>query len=386
SDESAPLLQATPSWEINMVPLGVATCSVVWFPCLQLLFMNIAPLHFAPSPKPVTLHLALQGGGAHGAFTWGALECLLDEPDIQIGRISGTSAGALNGAALVSGYARGGRSGAKSNLALLWQKASEAGSLMSLFHLPLMKPSMGIWDDAMPLLSPYQTNPLALELLRYLVTTITDVELMRAATGPSLFVNAVNVHTGQARVFGPGDMTVAAVMASACAPLMFPAVIIDGQSYWDGSYAGNPSIWPLYDGQDEADIFMVELTPLHRVETPTTAKNILNRINEIASVNGLRSELRGVQQVNQAGKDIRLHVLSFAESVADAQAEPSTKRTVGPVLFETLRRQGYEACAQWLVLNRGSLGRCATVDIGQRYLAADRSVDVKTIGARAASA
>ena len=347
--------------------------------------MNISCLDNRTLRTPITLNLALQGGGAHGAFTWGALERLLDEPDIEIGRISGTSAGALNGAALVTGYARGGRTGAKKNLALLWQKACEAGSLMSLFHVPLKKPSMGVWDDAMPLLSPYQTNPLALEFLRYLVVTIADTALMQASSGPSLFVNAVNVHTGQGRVFGPGEMSVAAVMASACAPLMFPAVIIDGQSYWDGSYACNPSVWPLYEGLDEADIFMVELTPLHRAETPTTAKNILNRINEIASLNGLKSELRGVQQLNQAGKDIRLHVLSLEEAVSDAQVEPSTKRTVGPLLFQTLRSQGYEACAEWLVQNGGSLGRYATVDIGQRYLATDKTAHAERDGAPAAA-
>lgn len=348
--------------------------------------MNISHLHLAAASKPVTLHLALQGGGAHGAFTWGALECLLDEPSIEIGRISGTSAGALNGAALVTGYARDGRSGAKKNLALLWQKACESGSLMSMFHFSLKKPGMGVWDDAMPLVSPYQTSPLALEFLRYIVTTIADVELMQGASKPSLFVNAVNVHTGQDRVFGPHDISVAAVMASACAPFMFPAVIIDGQSYWDGSYACNPSLWPLYDKLDETDIFMVELAPLHRAETPTTAKNILNRINEIASVNGLRSELRGVQQLNRAGKDIRLHVLNLAESVLNAQVEPSTKRTVGPVLFEMLRSQGYKACAQWLDQNRGNLGRSATVNIGQRYLASDNNADEESSGSRPAAA
>ncbi len=324
-----------------------------------------------PSPSnPTVLHLALQGGGAHGAFTWGVLDCLLDQPDIEIGHVSGTSAGALNGAALVTGLVKGGRQAAKDNLALLWQRVAAIGAPLTFLLLPLRKPGMGVWDDALPLLSPYQTNPAALEPLRHVLGAVVDLEALRTASRTSLFVNAVNVHSGYSRVFGPRDMSLDALLASACAPLMFQAAQVDGESYWDGSYAGNPMLWPLYRDALDVDILMVELTPLRRSETPTSAKNILNRINEIASINGLVSELRALDSVNRhvAQADIRMHVLSLPEAANDVELEPSVKRTVGPTLFESLRRTGHRACEAWLRENRDALGRRSTVDIARRYL------------------
>lgn len=323
-------------------------------------------------PRRPVLELALQGGGAHGAFTWGVLDRLLDENDIDIGRISGTSAGALNGAALATGYARGGRAGAKENLALLWEKVAQAGSLMTLLMLPLRKPGMGVWDDAMPLLSPYQANLLAMEPLRYVLHGVVDPVLLRGAAAPQLFVNAVNVHTGCSRVFRPADLSVDVLLASGCAPLMFQAVRIDGESYWDGSYGANPMLWPLYEDKLDADIFLVELTPLHRAETPTSAKNILNRINEIASVNGLVAELRALDTVNRSADkaSLRMHVLSLHEDASQGESEPSMKRTVDRALFERLRQNGYAACDRWLLEHRPALGVQSSTDIRSRYLAA----------------
>jgi NTE family protein len=153
--------------------------------------------------REVRLSLAQQGGGAHGAFTWGVLDRLLEEEHIRIDRISGASAGALNGAALATGLARGGRQGAKEHLTLLWNKVAEAGSLMTFLMLPLRKPGLGVWDDAMPLLSPYQTNPLGLAPLRYILASVADETLLRSADAAlQLFVNAVHVQTGGTRVFG----------------------------------------------------------------------------------------------------------------------------------------------------------------------------------------
>jgi NTE family protein len=316
------------------------------------------------------LNLALQGGGAHGAFTWGALDRLLDEPDLDIGRISGTSAGALNGAALATGYARGGRIGAKEDLALLWNKVAAAGSLMTFLLLPLRKPGLGIWDDAMPLLSPYQTNLLAMEPLRHVLEQVVDASLLNSGQGPALAVNATNVHSGCSRVFRPGEISIDVLLASACAPLMFQAVRIEGESYWDGSYTSNPPLWPLYEDAPDCDIFMVELAPLHRPETPKTAKNILNRINEIASINGLVAELRAVDLVNRnvPNADIRMHVLSMGEAASEAQ-EPSIKRTVDRVLFESLKSSGQAACSRWLAEHRQELGVRPSTDIAARYLA-----------------
>ncbi|MET0543365.1 MAG: patatin-like phospholipase family protein [Variovorax sp.] len=318
------------------------------------------------------LNLALQGGGTQGAFTWGVLDRLLDEDDIEIGRISGTSAGALNGAALATGMARGGRQGAKEHLSMLWQKVAEAGSLLTFLLLPLRKPGMGLWDDALPILSPYQTNPMGMAPLRYILNTVVDEAILReSSVAPDLFVNAVHVQTGSSRVFGPAEMSIDALLASACAPLSYQAVQIDGESYWDGSYATNPTLWPLYEGNLDCDIFMVELTPLHRTETPMSAKNILNRINEVASINGLVSEMRALDIVNRNVADaaIRMHVLATSDRPASVlENEPSIKRTVGRVLFEMLRQDGYQACEAWLAENRALLGLRSSVDIGARYL------------------
>jgi NTE family protein len=321
------------------------------------------------------LNLALQGGGAHGAFTWGVLERLLEEPDIEIDRISGTSAGALNGAALAAGFAQGGREGAQKNLAMLWRRVAETGALMTLLHTPLRKPGIGgVWDDATPLLSPYQSNPLSLEPLRFILNTVVDVEALQRPQAPRLFVNAVSARTGRTRVFGPEDLSIDALMASACAPLMFPSVLIDGEPYWDGSYAGNPMLWPLHEGMKAAargtDILLVELTPRIREDLPITAKNILNRINEIASINGLVAELREVDRVNQdAGREsVRLHCVSLPEESAAGLIEPSTKRTIGLTLFASLKKMGADACEGWLRSSRAALGKRSSFDYRSSYL------------------
>lgn len=324
------------------------------------------------APERVQLNLALQGGGTQGAFTWGVLDRLLEEEDIDIGAISGSSAGALNGAALATGMARGGRDGARQHLAMLWEQVAQAGSLMTLLMLPLRKPGMGVWDDALPILSPCQANPMGMAPLRFILNTVVDEALLREAkAAPKLFVNALHVQSGSGRVFGPADMSIDAVLASACAPLSYQPVVIDGQAYWDGSYAANPSLWPLYEDGLDTDILLVELTPLHRAETPLSAKNILNRINEVASVSGLVSELRALEVINRnaPGADIRMHVLSLPDQPAGLLGtEPSIKRTVGRVLFEMLRQDGRRACDVWLAENGAQLGRQSTVDVAARYL------------------
>lgn len=325
--------------------------------------------------RRLKLSLALQGGGAQGAFGWGVLDRLLDEEHIDIVRISGTSAGALNGAALATGLARGGRDGAREHLERLWDQVAQAGSLMTLLMLPLRKPGMGVWDDAMPLLSPYQVNPLGMAPLRSILSTVMDAELLRGAgDAPALFVNALHVASCSERVFGPADMSVDAVLASACAPLSYQAVLIDGEAYWDGSYAANPPLRPLYEGHPAGDILLVELTPMHRRETPMSAKNILNRINEVASVRGMVAQMEALEAARRGakGSGTRMHVLSIADQAASELAtEPSIKRTVGRVLFEMLRQEGRRACDAWLAEHGDDLGRRSTVDIRERYLQAN---------------
>lgn len=323
--------------------------------------------------QPKVMHLALQGGGAHGAFTWGVLDRLLDEPGFSIGRISGTSAGALNGAALASGHALGGERGAQAALSTLWHKVAQTCLPFTLLSLPLRRPGLGLWDDALPLLSPLQANPLGLAPIRAALEACVDVDALRRAGAPALFVNAVSVQTGEGRVFGPDEISHDVLLASACAPMMFEPVQIGDESYWDGSYAGNPALWPLHEGVLDADIFMVELTPLRRDELPTSPKNILNRINEIASAAGLRNELRAIEAINRTVQDadLRLHVVSLSEDGAAVALDPSTKRTVGIELFLALRDAGRGACEQWLAQRSHLVGTAASTDINRCYL--DRS-------------
>lgn len=319
-----------------------------------------------------TLHLALQGGGAQGAFTWGVLDRLLEEEHIDIGRISGSSAGALNGAALATGMALGGRAGARQHLAMLWDQVAQAGSLMTFFMLPLRKPGMGLWDDLMPVLSPWQANPVGMAPLRAALQGVVDDAVLRTAkAAPALYVNAIQVRTANTRVFGPQDMSIDAILASACAPLSYQPVEIEGEPYWDGSYAANPALWPLYHDDLDSDILLVELTPPRRPETPLSAKNIVNRLNEMASVQGLVAELRDLVAANRdvPGADIRMHVLSIADQPAATLAiEPSIKRTVSRELFEMLRQDGRRACDAWLADHAHALGHHASVDVSGRYL------------------
>lgn len=329
----------------------------------------------------------MQGGGAQGAFTWGVLDRLLEE-DFDIGRISGSSAGALNGAALATGLARGGKKAAKENLARLWDGVAQAGSLLSFLLLPIRKPGMGLWDDMQPLLSPYQVNPVGMAPLRHILQQVVDVPLLRqAGSATSLYVNAVHVQSGRGCIFGPAEMSIDALLASACAPLSFQAVEIDGQAYWDGSYAANPSLWPLYDNNLDTDILLVELTPLHRAETPMSAKNILNRINEVASLTGLLAELQTLKAVNRnvPAADIRLHALSIADKQgATLGTEPSIKRTVDRVLFEMLRQEGRRAAGAWLHEHGEKLGHQASVDMDARYFSASTMATPAAVAAAAA--
>jgi NTE family protein len=319
------------------------------------------------------LSLALQGGGSHGAFTWGVLDRLLDEPHLVVDRVAGTSAGGLNGAALVTGWVRGGRLGAQENLAALWEQVATVGAMVTLLHAPLRKPGIGgVWDDATPVLSPYLTNPFAMAPLAQALQGVVDVDALRSAGAPALYVNAVSARTGLSRVFGPDDITLQAILAAACAPLVFQAMEIDGEPYWDGSYGSNPMLWPLHEDKPQADILLVELTPIRRDDTPRAAKDILNRINEIASIGGLVGELKDIQRRNAGDQRaaVRMHRVSLPAIAPEDVIDPSSKRSVGRQLFRSLKELGASACDDWLTQHRGSIGKRSTFDFERDYLRA----------------
>ena len=264
----------------------------------------------AAGTTSAAIDLALQGGGSHGAFTWGALERLLEDETLSLDGISGSSAGALNAAVLATGYADGGRAGARDALRAFWLDVASCGG--GCFGGVPVPPTvaLGAWPmpglagfnlDANPMyawfnqfvrsFSPYQFNPYDLNLLREL--TQRHVREPAMQKGPlALFVTATAVRTGQPRIFSGTELTIDALMASACLPQLFRSVMIDGEPYWDGGYSGNPALWPLIYNTEPLDILLVKINPLVRPELPDTPTEIADRVNEITFNAGLVSEMR----------------------------------------------------------------------------------------------
>ena len=263
----------------------------------------------ATERRPVLVDLALQGGGSHGAFTWGVLDRLLEEPWIKIEAISGTSAGAMNAAVLVDGWSRGGADGARAALDSYWRRVSRAAAFSPLQRSPLER-LMGRWTlDTSPaylaidlmsrVFSPYDLNPMGFNPLRQILAESIDFERL-AASPIKLFITATNVHTGRGRIFRNGQITPDVLLASACLPTMFQAVEIDGEAYWDGGFAGNPTITPLVRESDAHDTILVQINPRERLNTPRTAGDILDRLNEISFNSPLMKELRMIALLRQA--------------------------------------------------------------------------------------
>jgi len=257
-----------------------------------------------------TINLALQGGGSHGAFTWGVLDRLLEEDDrLKIEGISGTSAGAMNAAALLQGYDVGGAKAARESLDAFWEGVGQ----LSSFSLPQRTPldlMMGNWNlDSSPgammmdawqrMFSPYQTNPFNFNPLRDMLTKMLDIETIRNSDTIKIFVCATNVETGRPRIFERKELSVDAVLASSCLPFAFQAVTIDGAPYWDGGYVGNPSLFPLIYGCNSPDIVLVQINPLTRPGTPDTPAEIINRLNEISFNASLIGEIRAIAFVQK---------------------------------------------------------------------------------------
>src|SRR5277367_2735655 len=238
----------------------------------------------ADGAKTKRINLALQGGGAHGAFTWGVLEQVLSDDRLAIEGISGTSAGAINAVVLADGLARGGREEAKKRLADFWRSASSTGNLpvlqrevmqRLLSFTPLDGTPAQAWFNVLSrYFSPYDVNPLNINPLKDLIERFVDFDRLRANAELQIFISATNVHTGRVRIFSRDKITADAVMASACLPTLFRAVEIDGVPYWDGGYRGNPVIFPFFRATSTEDVLVVEINPLERKSTPTSSSAI----------------------------------------------------------------------------------------------------------------
>lgn len=339
------------------------------------------------SDKTRTINLALQGGGAHGAFTWGVLDRLLDEHELAFEGVSATSAGAMNAAAFAYGLALDGREGARKALTDYWRRVSEAARRGPLQPSPIDRmmadhklswsPIFSLIGFVTRMLSPYQFNPANYNPLREVVEQSIDFRVLRHSDCPvKLFLSATNVRTGKVKVFEGDEISVDAVMASACLPTMFHAVEIDGEAYWDGGYMGNPALFPLIYNCHSADIVIVHINPLFRNEVPRSADDILNRINEISFNSSLMREMRAVSFVTKLVAQKRIvdgglkHMLihSISDDRFMGALTPTSKYNADWDFLIYLRDQGRKCADDWLADNFCKLGVASSVDVEKLYL------------------
>jgi NTE family protein len=348
-----------------------------------------APVVAQPSAAPTRhrLNLALQGGGSHGAFTWGVLDRLLEDGRTEVEGISGTSAGAMNGALLAQGLLTGGPQAARELLERLWRRVAKSHAL-GPFSQPWLSPfnngpnldSNPIYaglDMMVRMMSPYQFNPMGLNPLHDVLEGLVDFSLLRQATDVRLFVSATNVNRGQLRVFAGQELSVECLLASACLPMLFQAVKIDGEHYWDGGYMGNPVIDPLVKHCQSADVMIVQVTPIHRAELPRAPTAIIDRINEISFNSTFYRELRSIELVNRLLADgrigpesglrpIHLHMVESEAGMAELGVSSKLNGDWG-FLCE-LRDMGRQAADSWLAAHADRLGQGSSFETGPFFV------------------
>ena len=327
----------------------------------------------------VLVDFALQGGGSHGAFTWGVLDRLLEESWLHIDGISGTSAGAMNAVVLADGYVAGGPEGARAALDAFWQRVSHAARFSPLRRSPIdvllgrwtldTSPFYIAFDLAARLFSPYDLNPRGVNPLRDILGECVDFG--RVARAPiRLFVTATNVRTGRGRVFRNAELTPDILLASACLPTLFQAIEIDGEAYWDGGYSGNPTMTPLVRECTSHDTLLVAVNPVERPGTPRSARDILDRLNEVSFNATLLKELRMMamlRQVVDAGTSegalwagMRIHLIT---SKAMAELGASSKFNAEWAFLTMLRDEGRRCAEDFLKAHGADLGRRSSVDL-----------------------
>ena len=327
------------------------------------------------------INLALQGGGAHGAFTWGVLDRILESDRIEIAAISGTSAGAMNAVVLADGIMAGGKTGAREALGKFWRAVHEA-AIWSPFQRTPLDMMTNSWNlDHSPgylfsdiysrLMSPYQSNPLNWNPLRDLLIEQVDFERVRSCNKLKLFISATSVRNGQVKRFDRTRLTVDKVMASACLPHFFQAVEVDGEAYWDGGYAGNPILYPFAYHSDARDIVIVQINPLTCQKTPKTARDILNRVNEITFNASLLHELRAIDFVarllDEGSLDptryrkMLLHMISDEKGFEPLNASSKLNTEWG--FLKHLHSLGYAAASNFLRKQYDSIGDHSSMDV-----------------------
>lgn len=332
------------------------------------------------------INLGLQGGGAHGAFTWGVLDYLLEDGRIELDAISGTSAGAMNAVVLAHGLMKNGYEGARQSLHDFWLAVSKAARLSPIQRTPIdillgkwsldTSPTYHFYDMMNQVTSPYQTNPLNINPLKDLLLETVDFETIRCCTKVRLYISATNVQTGRLHVFDHENLTCDMVMASACLPTVFQAVEIDGIPYWDGGYMGNPVLSPLYDTRClSSDVVIIQINPLERKRIPKSAQEIENRVNEITFNSSLQKELRLIDFIHRNiedgklskddYKDIKVHIIECQEELKSLGA--SSKLNAEWAFLQHLFNIGRSSAKHWLEQNFDKLGVKSSVNLRRMF-------------------
>ncbi|GAB3629703.1 alpha/beta hydrolase [Pandoraea terrae] len=335
--------------------------------------------------KPIAL--ALQGGGMHGAFTWGVLDRLLEDGRLTIEGVSATSAGAMNATVLAYGLLQGGHDRAREALHEFWLAIAQSALRYSPFRwMPWLKgthsfgldhsPLYAMADIVLRMLSPYQFNPNNMNPLRDVLAQQIDFEVLRQQCPIQLYLCATNVETGRIRIFSSEDICIEAVLASACLPTLFQAVSIDGEHFWDGGYVGNPAIYPLIYHCNTHDVVIVHINPIVRHGVPTTSADILNRVNEVSFNSSLMREMRAIAFVTsliQQGKvdrgemkEMLIHSIRSDETMSALSV--SSKYNADWDFLCFLRDQGRVQAEAWIEENYENVGQRSSIDIGKEFL------------------
>lgn len=341
----------------------------------------------------VAINLALQGGGAHGAFTWGVLDRLLEEEDIEIAAITGTSAGALNGAALKSGWLADGRQGARDTLDWLWSQVARLDDMAVPKWMQAWLPTPGVVSKSIEfspayllgdtfgrMMSPYAWGPLYENPLEKIVAQF-DFDRVCAKDGPKFFVCATQVRDGKVRIFEGDAISTKSILASACLPTLFQAVEVEDpqtgtlEAFWDGGYTGNPALFPLFHGDLPDDVVIVNINPLERDSVPVMPNEIQNRINEISFNSSLLRELRAIEFVQRliaegavregAMKNMRVHMIADDDLMNDLSV--ATKLVPVPSVIADLKAAGRHAAGAFLADHKQDLGRRQTADLVRMF-------------------
>jgi len=327
-----------------------------------------------------SISLALQGGGSHGAMTWGVLDAVLEDERLRIRGVSGTSAGAMNAAVLADGYARGGREGARAALRAFWKAVSDGARFSPISRSAWNRltgdfsldnsPGYLFFDNLTRVFSPYDLNPSGANPLREILDSVVDFGNVNKCAEIEVFVTATNVRTGRPRIFRQGEVTADAVLASACLPQMFPAVEIDGEAYWDGGFVGNPALYPLIQ-LDCPDIVVVQINPIVRDKVPQSARDIINRVNEISFNSALIKELQainlaqrliGTGEFGRYGKTY-LHMIHGDDDAHDLAA--SSKLNAEWKFLDFLYGRGRALAREWIETHFDRIGVASTLDLDE---------------------